>query len=48
MKKVLVTGASRGLGKELVKELNRRGYEVIASARNVKDWKNLKEFIKFL
>ncbi|MFT5250552.1 MAG: short-subunit dehydrogenase [bacterium] len=34
--KVLVTGASGGLGKELVKELNKRGYEVIVSARNVK------------
>ena len=41
MRKVLVTGASRGLGKELVKELNKRGYEVIASARNVKDLEEL-------
>ena len=41
MRKVLVTGASRGLGKDLVKELNKRGYEVIASARNVKDLEEL-------
>lgn len=37
MKRVLVTGASRGLGKELVKELHKRNFQVIASARNVKD-----------
>ncbi|MBL4625878.1 MAG: SDR family NAD(P)-dependent oxidoreductase [Flavobacteriales bacterium] len=37
MKKVLVTGASRGLGKELVKELHKRSFEVIASARNIRD-----------
>ena len=37
MKKVLITGTSQGLGKALAKEFVRRNYDVIASARSVKD-----------
>jgi NAD(P)-dependent dehydrogenase (short-subunit alcohol dehydrogenase family) len=35
--RVLITGASRGLGHALAAELHARGYEVIATARNLSD-----------
>ncbi len=42
MKRVLITGCSRGLGQALCSELARHNYYVIASARNVDDLKELK------
>ena len=41
MARVLVTGASRGLGRALVVELKKRGHEVIATARRVDDLADL-------
>jgi short-subunit dehydrogenase len=41
MAKVLITGTSRGLGRALAIEMNRRKYEVIASARNINDIQDL-------
>ncbi|MCB0471079.1 MAG: SDR family NAD(P)-dependent oxidoreductase, partial [Flavobacteriaceae bacterium] len=46
MKTVLITGASRGLGRALVNELNERNYQVIASARNSHDLNDLQAFQK--
>jgi NAD(P)-dependent dehydrogenase (short-subunit alcohol dehydrogenase family) len=46
MKNVLITGASRGLGRALAIELQRRGYQVIASARNINDLDGLEVFQK--
>jgi NAD(P)-dependent dehydrogenase (short-subunit alcohol dehydrogenase family) len=42
MARVLITGASRGLGRALVVVLCQRGHEVIASARNIADLADLK------
>ena len=41
MARVLVTGASRGLGRALAVELSRRGHQVIATARRVEDLADL-------
>ncbi len=41
MARVLVTGASRGLGRALVVELKKRGHEVIATARRIDDLADL-------
>ncbi len=46
MKKVLITGTSRGLGKALAKEFNERKYDVIASARNISDLNDLDVYKK--
>ncbi len=46
MSRVLVTGASRGLGRALSEELTKRNYEVIASARNIDDLKELDVYKK--
>ena len=35
MKKILVTGANRGIGQEIAKQLLRKGHEVIITARDV-------------
>ena len=39
--RVLITGASRGLGHALAAELHGRGYEVVATARNLSDLADL-------
>jgi NAD(P)-dependent dehydrogenase (short-subunit alcohol dehydrogenase family) len=41
MSRILITGASRGVGRALAKELIARGHEVVATARNVKDLEGL-------
>ena len=46
MAKVLITGTSRGLGKALAVEMNRRGCKVIASARNINDLDRLDVYKK--
>jgi len=47
-KKILVTGASRGIGKALVKKLLEDGFDIIAIARNKKGLIALeKEYAKF-
>lgn len=37
MARILITGASRGLGRALAVELTRRGHKVVASARHIAD-----------
>ena len=39
--RVLITGASRGLGHALAAELHGRGYDVVATARNLSDLADL-------
>ena len=46
MTKVLITGTSRGLGRALANELKERKYNVIASARNLDDIKELNVYKK--
>ena len=46
MKKVLITGTSRGLGRALAIELSKRNYNVIASARNINDLSDLNVYKK--
>jgi NAD(P)-dependent dehydrogenase (short-subunit alcohol dehydrogenase family) len=41
MSRILVTGATRGLGRALVKELSRRDHEVIATGRRLDDMADL-------
>jgi NAD(P)-dependent dehydrogenase (short-subunit alcohol dehydrogenase family) len=41
MSRILVTGATRGLGRALVNELNRRDHEVIATGRRLADMADL-------
>jgi len=41
MSRILVTGATRGLGRALVNELNRRDHEVIATGRRPADMADL-------
>jgi carbonyl reductase 1 len=38
MKTALVTGANRGLGKETAKQLESRGFRVIATSRDDREW----------
>ena len=42
-KKIIVTGASRGIGFELVKQYAEAGHEVIAISRNTDKLERLKE-----
>ena len=37
----VVTGASRGIGKAVARELAQRGFDVIATMRNVRDGDDL-------
>lgn len=46
MKKIFITGTSRGLGRSLAEEFTRRGNYVIASARNINDLKDLDAYKK--
>lgn len=46
MKKVLITGAGRGIGLALTKEFSKNGYQVIATYRDEKSAKNLFDFAK--
>jgi NAD(P)-dependent dehydrogenase (short-subunit alcohol dehydrogenase family) len=41
MARILITGASRGLGRALAVELTRRGHKVVASARQIADLADL-------
>jgi uncharacterized protein YbjT (DUF2867 family) len=41
MSRILVTGATRGLGRALVKELRRRDHEVVATGRRREDMADL-------
>jgi NAD(P)-dependent dehydrogenase (short-subunit alcohol dehydrogenase family) len=41
MSRILVTGATRGLGRALVNELSRRGHEVVATGRRLEDMADL-------
>ena len=46
MSKVLITGTSRGLGRSLAKIFTEKKYDVIASARNIDDLKDLYAYKK--
>ena len=41
----LVTGASSGIGRDIAKELAKKGYDIIAVARNKEALENLKKEI---
>jgi NAD(P)-dependent dehydrogenase (short-subunit alcohol dehydrogenase family) len=41
MSRILVTGATRGLGRALVNELHRRDHEVVATGRRLEDLADL-------
>jgi NAD(P)-dependent dehydrogenase (short-subunit alcohol dehydrogenase family) len=41
MARILVTGATRGLGRALVKELSRRDHQVVATGRRLQDMADL-------
>lgn len=45
-KTALITGASSGIGKEIAKELNRRGFDLIISARRENRLNELKKELK--
>lgn len=48
MKKVLIIGASSGIGKELAIQYSRLGFEVIATARSVEKHKELESKSKYI
>ncbi|MDP4145511.1 MAG: SDR family oxidoreductase [Bacillota bacterium] len=43
---VLITGCSTGIGRELCKILNNKGYQVVATARKIEDLKDLPAVLK--
>ncbi len=45
MKKVLVAGATGYLGRHLIKELKKQGFQVCALARNIKKLEDIREYI---
>ena len=44
--KALVTGASSGIGRDIAKELSKRGYDLILVARNVERLEEVKKQIQ--
>ena len=44
--KALITGASSGIGKDIAKELSKKGYELILVARDLEKLKKLKTEIQ--
>jgi NAD(P)-dependent dehydrogenase (short-subunit alcohol dehydrogenase family) len=46
MARVLITGASQGIGRAIATELIRRGHEVVATGRNAKDLDGLDAYLK--
>lgn len=48
MKKILIIGASSGIGKELAIQYSRLGFDVIATARSVEKLKELESKSKYI
>lgn len=44
--KVLITGASSGIGRDMARELSKRGYELVLVARDLEKLKEVKEELK--
>ena len=46
VKKIVVTGASRGIGYEMVKLLSEKGHQVLAVSRNISTLEELQKTLK--
>ncbi len=44
--KALITGASSGIGRDIARELSKKGYELVIVARNIEKLNSLKEELK--
>ena len=44
--KALITGASSGIGRDIARELSKRGYDLILVARNLEKLEEVKKGIK--